>query len=211
MLDENKIISPRMRRPEPKQSHRNSAQIEFCFPIEEDVGRAGLDVLQERFQIRSPSTEIADELRLFSIDFFLLDFGTNHNGIGWERLYAGHMLRMEMRGREIQIGVLVDFGELAQNGLTISRPHSRVHDQRRSIPDDDADVGHKVYAPVRDHVDMLRHFDRFIFLHQGRRLRLIVTERRRFLLVVGNRSGWRTQGSQECQDEECRPSTRIRV
>ena len=52
LLDENKVIAPRMRRPKPKQPHRDSAQIEFCFVIEKDVGRAGLDVLQERFQIR---------------------------------------------------------------------------------------------------------------------------------------------------------------
>jgi len=32
--------------------------------IEKDIGRARLDVLQERLDFRSPLTEIADELRL---------------------------------------------------------------------------------------------------------------------------------------------------
>ena len=94
-----------------------------------------------------------------------------------------------MSRREIEIGVLADLGEFAHHGLPVSRPHPGVHDQRRSTPDDDADVGHEIHALVRDYVDVFGHFDRFVFLHEGRRLRLIVPHRRRLLRVCGGGGG----------------------
>lgn len=45
-LDENKAITPRMRRSKPKQPGRHPAQIEFYFTVENDIGRTRFDVLQ---------------------------------------------------------------------------------------------------------------------------------------------------------------------
>src|SRR6267143_1445774 len=45
-LDENKAITPRVRRSKPKQPSRHPAQVEFYFMVENDIGRTRFDVLQ---------------------------------------------------------------------------------------------------------------------------------------------------------------------
>src|SRR5713226_10398592 len=127
-----------MRRSKPKQPRCHPPQVEFYFAVENNIGRARLDVLQQRFDFWRPLAEIVDELGLLLSHLFLLNCGANYDGACRECLSAGDVLRVEMSRREIELSILTDLGKLAQNHLPVSRPHYRVHNQRRPGSDDDA-------------------------------------------------------------------------
>ena len=149
--------------------------------VKEDIGRTGLDLLQQGFDFWCALTEVIYKFGLFLNYLFLLHFGANYPGACRERLSARDMLWMKMRGREIQIGILADLGKFAEDDLPIPGSHASIHHQRRAASNNDADIRNKIHTPVRNHIDMVRYSDGFVFLHQRRGLALIVTERGRLL------------------------------
>ena len=73
---------------------------------------------------------------------------------------------MEVRGRDVELAVLADLGDLAQHRFAVAPPEAGIDDQRRAVADDDADVRDEADVAVGNDVGVLGQLDGGILPHE---------------------------------------------
>ena len=133
-------VAARVRRADDEKPHADAAQIQHVVAIERDVGLAAGGVLQQLGRQRRPAGEGLDLLGAALGELGLLHVRVHVFRRGGKRQVAGRVLGVKMRGRDEQLGVLADLGDLAQDRLPVASPEPGIDHQRRARADDDADV-----------------------------------------------------------------------
>jgi hypothetical protein len=147
----------------------DAAEIDPLLAIEQDVGPRVRDILEQLLIERRSARERVLDVLAELVHVLLLDLRPHELCGRRKRRAAQRMLRMVVRRRDVQLGVLAHLGDLTQDRLAVARSQPGVDNHRRAAADDDPDIGDHRHVAVRNRVDVLRHFDRRVFLDERRR------------------------------------------
>jgi hypothetical protein len=161
-LDENQFVALGVGGAQPEEARGDSAEVEVQFPVEENVWRPQVDVLEEAFVLLGHVAEAVDHFGAEFIHFLLLDGGADQDGVGREGLQACGVLWMEMRGGEVKDRGFGKGLHDAHDRCAVGGAQAGVNHQGGAGADDDADVGE-----ADEDVDVVGNFFQRGFADQG--------------------------------------------
>jgi hypothetical protein len=151
---------------ERQHARAHAAEVERVLAVEEDVGLAELDVLEQVRHTRRSARERLGQRQTEFVDVFLLRLCANDFRGRGKRGLAECVLGMDVRTHDVEVCILTHAIRGVKHGLAVARAQSGVDHQRRFGADDDADVRDEADVEIRDHVNVVGYLRDRAFLDQ---------------------------------------------